>query len=78
MQKKSEDFSLEDAQRLAGSPAAQQLLALFRRTDPAALSKAMDQAAAGNYQQAKDAIESLMANEEAKSLLAQLGGPKDG
>lgn len=78
MQKKSEDFSLEDVQRLAGSPAARQLIALFQRTDPAALSKAVDQAAAGNYQQAKDALATLLSNEEAKSLLAQLGGSADG
>lgn len=78
MQKKSEDFSLEDVQRLAGSPAAQQLIALFQRTDPAALSKAVDQASAGNYQQAKDALAKLLSNEEAKSLLAQLGGSADG
>lgn len=78
MKKNSGDFSIEEAMRIANSPAGQQLFALLKRTDTAAINKAMDQAAAGNYSQVQDTISSLMANEEVKALLTQLGGKTDG
>lgn len=78
MKKNSGDFSVEEAMRLANSPAGQQLFALLKRTDTAALNKAMDQAAAGDYNQVQDTISALMANEEVKALLAQLGGKANG
>lgn len=53
MQKNSEDFSMQEAMRLAKSPAGQQLFALLQQTDPAALHQAMDQAAAGDYDHVK-------------------------
>ena len=78
MKKNSGEFSIEDAMRIANSPTGQQLFALLKRTDTAKLNKAMDQAAAGNYDQVKDTISSLMENEDVKALLAQLGGKTDG
>ena len=78
MKKNSGEFSIEDAMRIANSPAGQQLFALLKRTDTVKLNNAMDQAAAGNYDQVKDTISSLMENEDVKALLAQLGGKTDG
>lgn len=78
MAKNSQDFSQEDIRQLAKSPAARQLMELLRRSDPEALSEAMDQAAAGNYQRAITALGTLMEDKEAKALLAQLGGGADG
>ena len=78
MKKNSGEFSIEDAMRIANSPTGQQLFALLKRTDTVKLNNAMDQAAAGNYDQVKDTISSLMENEDVKALLAQLGGKTDG
>ena len=74
MQKNSNNFSVEDAMRLANSPAGQQLLELLKKQSPQDLSRAADQAAAGDFRQAKDTLSSLLASEEAQSLLRQLGG----
>ena len=73
MQKKSEDFSVEDAMRLAKSPAAQQLLHLLQQQDSARLNQAMGSAAAGDYRQAGQTLQELLASEEAQALLRQLG-----
>lgn len=78
MQKNSEDFSMQEALRLAKSPAGQQLLALFQQTDADALHQAMDQAAAGDYDQVKKTMASLLASPEAQDLIQQLGGQRHG
>ena len=78
MKKNSGEFSIEEAMRIANSPAGQQLFALLKQTDTTALNKALDQAAAGNYTQVQDTISALIANEEVKALLAQMGGKTDG
>lgn len=78
MEKKTDNFSPEDIRRIANTPAAQQLLDLIRRTDASALSEAMQQASAGNYKQAKDALASLLSNEKVRALIEQMGDVKDG
>ena len=65
MQKKSEDFSMQEALRLAQSPAGQQLLAKLKQADPSQLEKIAGQAAAGNYENAAQQL---------NALLKQLGG----
>ena len=72
MQKNSEDFSMQEALRLAKSPAGQQLLAMLRRKDNGQLQQAMDQAASGNYAQASQTLNALLSSEEAKQLLDEL------
>lgn len=74
MQKNSQDFSIQDAVRAAQSEAGQQLLSLLRQSDPQALQRAMQYAAAGDLAKAKSTLDSLMASEEAKKLAKQLGG----
>ena len=74
MQKNSEDFSVQEALRLAKSPAGQQLIAMLQRSDSGQIKQAMDQAAAGNYGKAKDTLSELLSSPEAKKLLEQLGG----
>ncbi len=73
MQNHSQNFSMQEAMRLAKSPAGQQLLALLQQKDSPALQAAMDQAATGNYAQAKDTLSALMASPDIKKLLAQMG-----
>ncbi len=74
MEKKSQDFSMEDAARLAQTPAAKQLMAALSRQDPAALDRAMANAAAGNFDQVQQDLATLMGSPEIKALLRQLGG----
>jgi len=77
MMKNSKNFSQEDIRRLANGPAAQQLMQLLR-SDLGAFSNAMEQAASGNYRDAIDCLSDILSKDDAKTLLAQLGGRKDG
>lgn len=73
MQKKSGDFSMQEAMRLAQSPAGQQLLEALRQTDAGALNKAAAQAGSGDMEQAKQTLSALLSSPEVKALLEQLG-----
>ena len=74
MQKNPDQYSMEDALSLVNTPAGQQLLALIRQADPNALSKAQAQAAAGDYSKIAQTLAPLLASEDVKKLLKQLGG----
>lgn len=74
MQKKSEDFSINEAARVAKSPAGAQLLAMLQQADAAKLQQAARQASNGQYQEALSTIETLLSSEEAKKLLKELEG----
>lgn len=65
---------IQEAMKLAQSPAGQQLIKLLQETGGQDLRSAMEKAAAGDYSQAKQAISALMNNPEAKKLLKQMGG----
>jgi len=71
---KNPDFSMQDVMRLAASPAGQQLMKLLQQQSPSDLQSAMNSAAAGDYQKAKDSLSSLLSSPEAQQLLRQLGG----
>ena len=74
MEKNSDNFSVQDAMRLANSSAGQQLFALLQQKDPDALSKATAQAASGDYGQIAQTLAPLLASEDIKKLIQQLGG----
>lgn len=74
MQKNSNNFSMQEALRLANSPAGQQLLALLRQSDPATLQKVLQQASNGDYSQIAQTLAPLMESEEVKKLIQQMGG----
>ena len=74
MEKKSKDFSIEDAKRLANSPAGQQLLQLLQQQDSGQLQRAMELASGGNSKEAGNALQSLLASQDAQKLIQQLGG----
>lgn len=65
MEKKSEDFSTQEALRLAKTPAGQQLLAKLQQADPQQLQKIARQASAGDYANAAAQL---------SALIKQLGG----
>lgn len=74
MQKNSNNFSMEDAFRLANTPAGKQLLSILQQSDTGALQNAMEQASSGNYDQAKKVLGPLLNSPDVQKLLQQLGG----
>ena len=74
MEKKSQDFSINEAQRLAKTPEGQKLMAILQLQDPEQLQKAIDRAASGNYKEAGTILQSLLSSPEAQKLMQQLGG----
>ena len=74
MEKKSQDFSMEDIKRLAQSPAGQQLIAMLQQSDTEKLQQAIQQAQSGNYTQATQTLSAMLSSPEAKNLMKQLGG----
>ena len=73
MGKNNRDFSVEDAMRVANSPAGQQLLAMLRSQDKGQLQKILDQVSHGDYQNASSALNSMLTSPEAQALLRKLG-----
>ena len=65
--------SLQQAMQFAATPQGQQLMELLRKNGGENLQKAMEKAAAGDLTQAKQALSTLLQNEETKKLLEQLG-----
>jgi hypothetical protein len=66
------NFSMQDAMRLAATPAGQQLIALLRQQGGNELQHALNSAAAGDYTKAKQSLEALMTDPQAQKLLEQL------
>ena len=73
MEKKSQDFSIKEAQRLANTQEGKRLMQLLQQEDNGQLEKAMAQANAGNYKEAGNLLQSLLASPEAQKLIRQLG-----
>ena len=73
MQKNSNNFSMQEAMRLANSPAGQQLLKMLQQTDPAAMKSAMEQASSGDYSKISETLAPFLESEEVKKLLKQMG-----
>ena len=72
MDKKSRDFSINEAKRLANSPAGKELADFLQRGDSAAVQKARDLAAACDYAAAGKILSTLLSSPEAQSLIQQL------
>ena len=72
MQKNSQEFSMEEAVRLAQTPAAQQLLATLRDTDQAQLRKAADMASTGDYKAASQIVKQVLSTPEIQALLKKM------
>ena len=65
--------SMQELMRMAQSPAGQQLLQMLQQKGGKELQDAMAKAAAGDFEQAKQAVSSLLQNQDAQKLLDQLG-----
>ena len=75
MEKKTDNFGATDMQKamkLAQTDAAKQLLSMLQAQSGPQLQEAMAQAAAGNLGQAKDILQQLIQNDQARQLLQKL------
>lgn len=75
MQKKTDgfnDISMDQAMKFAKSDTGRQLLELLQRTQSDRLQSAMDQAAAGDYEQVKRTMNELLSSEQAQELVKKL------
>lgn len=69
----NQETSIQQAMKLAKTETGQQLIRLLQQTGGDTLRLVMEKAAAGDYNQAKTLINSLMQNPEAQKLLKQMG-----
>ena len=72
MEKKSQDFSMKEAMRLANSPAGKQLVQLLQQADQQTLNDAVRKAQQGNYEDAARQLQNLMTSPQAQALLKEL------
>lgn len=78
MQNNPENFSVQEAMRLANTPAGQQLFALLQQSHGDALNKAMAQATIGDYESVKKTMSSLLQSDDVKAILQQFRGDQNG
>lgn len=74
MEKKFQDFSMDEVMRLAKSPAGKQLLSMLQQQDSGQLQQAMSQAKTGDYANASKTLSDMLSSPEAQKLLKELGG----
>ena len=72
MQKNSQNFSMQEALRLANSKAGQQLLALLKENHDPGVRHAIQQASKGDYTNIRDNLASLMRSPQVQQLLKEL------
>ena len=76
MEKNFQNFSVQEAMKLAKSDAGKQLIALLQQQNGAQIQNAMEQANSGNIEQAKQTLSNILDNPQARALLQQLGRDK--
>lgn len=69
----SNDQALQNALRLAQSPAGQQLIRMLQKNGGSDLQAAVEKAAAGDYAQAKQVLSTLLESADIQKMLEQLG-----
>lgn len=74
----SQNLSMAEAMRLANSKAGKQLLSQLQQNHGADLQQAMHQAAAGNYDQVRQAMSAAMQSPEIRAMLEQLRRQQNG
>lgn len=66
------NLPIQEAIRLANSPAGRQLYALLNQQNKDAVQKAMASAASGDYDAAKQALSAMLSDPKAQQLLKEL------
>ena len=74
----NQEFSMQQAMKLAQSDAGQQLFSLLQSTEGDKLQSAMDHAAAGNMEQVKQTMQQLMQSAQVQDLIRKMRGENDG
>ena len=74
MQENSNNFSMQDMMRLAGTPAGQELLNYLHQKNEKQLQMAIAYAVSGNMDRAKELLSQMIADPQAQKLVQQLGG----
>lgn len=70
-----DNHSMQEAMRLAGTPAGKELIGLLNGQDRSQLQKAV---ASGDTEQMKQAMEALLSSPQAKALMEQLRRQSNG
>ena len=78
MQKNSEDFSVQEAMRLAKTPAGQQLIALLQQEKGDKLQDIIRLARTGNMQAAGNALQQILSSSDAQKLVKKMEEGKNG
>ena len=78
MEKKIDDFSMQEAMRLANSKAGKELLALLQQQHGNTFQSVMDSAKSGDLEQAKRSLAAFMADPKTKALLKQMQEGQNG
>lgn len=68
-----ENFSIQDAMRLAETPAGKELLSILQATEGDSMDKAKKAAAQGDYNQVKENLTDLLRSPKIQSLLREMG-----
>lgn len=66
--------AMQEAMRMANSPAGQQLLKMLQQSSGQQLNQAMNKAATGDYEGAKSLLSALLRDPQARELLDRMGG----
>ena len=72
MEKNSQNFSMQEALRLANTKAGQQLLALLKENHDPGVRQAVQQASKGDYTNIQAHLQSLMRSPQVQNLLKEL------
>ena len=74
MQNKQENFSMQDALRLANSPAGKELLSILQSQNSENLQKAKSQAEKGEYDAVQKTLSGLLQDPKVRKLLEEMNG----
>lgn len=77
MQNQSNQFSMEDAIRLAGTPAGKQLIELLKSNTGKDMDAARRAVESGDYEQAKKSLSSLLQSPDVQKLLTKMEQPHE-
>lgn len=78
MQKNFDEFSIQEAMRLANTDLGRQLITLMQNQHSSAFQNVMNSAKAGDMEQAKHSLSSILADPQTKVLLQQLQEAQNG
>lgn len=68
------DQAMKEAKRIAATPQGQKLFQMLQQQNSQEVQSLLQQAAAGDIEQAKQTLSALLNNPEARKLLESLGG----